>query len=334
MTQASQTSPLLKAGRTAIKYNAVVLLVALFIVATILSPNFLTSGNILNILRQQSTYMTIAIGMLMVLLTGGIDLSVSSTAAIGSIMVAHALHKWGMDGSWGGLWLAILIGVGCGFLIGCINGLMIAKLKMPPFIATLAMMYAGQGVAWIITDGNTILLDRSKETVSGYVAFAEKADPLLGIPYQVYIMISIVVIFFFVMHFTSFGRLVTATGSNETAVQLAGINSKKYIFWVYALCGLLCGIAGIIITARSGSASANTGGVDYNMNTIAGVVIGGASLSGGEGNVPMTVVGVFVIALIINLMNLINLPVYPQMVVKAAVIVLAVLLKSFTSKKT
>lgn len=330
----TQVSPLQKVGRTAIKYNAVVLLVVLFIVASILSPNFLTSGNLLNILRQQSTYMVIAIGMLMVLLTGGIDLSVSSTAAIGSIMVAHALQKWGLADSWGGLWLSVLIGIGSGFLIGCLNGLMIAKLKMPPFIATLAMMYAGEGAAWIITNGNTILLDRSQDTVAGYVAFAEKADPLIGIPYQVYVMIAIVVIFGLVMHFTSFGRLVMATGSNETAVKLAGINSRKYIFWVYALCGLLCGIAGVIITARSGSASANTAGVDYNMNTIAGVVIGGASLSGGEGNVPMTVVGVFVIALIINLMNLINLPVYPQMVVKAVVIILAVLLKSFTSRKT
>lgn len=330
----TQVSPLQKVGRTAIKYNAVVLLVVLFIVASILSPNFLTSGNLLNILRQQSTYMVIAIGMLMVLLTGGIDLSVSSTAAIGSIMVAHSLQKWGLADSWGGLWLSVLIGIGSGFLIGCLNGLMIAKLKMPPFIATLAMMYAGEGAAWIITNGNTILLDRSQDTVAGYVAFAEKADPLIGIPYQVYVMIAIVVIFGLVMHFTSFGRLVMATGSNETAVKLAGINSRKYIFWVYALCGLLCGIAGVIITARSGSASANTAGVDYNMNTIAGVVIGGASLSGGEGNVPMTVVGVFVIALIINLMNLINLPVYPQMVVKAVVIILAVLLKSFTSRKT
>ncbi len=329
----TQTSTLQKVGRTTIKYNAVVLLVALFVVATILSPNFLTSGNLLNILRQQSTYMIIAIGMLMVMLTGGIDLSVSSIAAIGSIMVAHALQKWGLQETPGGLVLSILIGVGAGFLMGVLNGFMVAKLKMPPFISTLAMMYAGEGMAWIITNGNTILLDRKHESVAGFVAFAEKADPVLHIPYQVYIMIAVVIIFGLVMHFTSFGRLVMATGSNEEAVQLAGINSKKYIFWVYAICGLLCGIAGVIITARSGSASANTAGVDYNMNTIAGVVIGGCSLKGGEGNVPMTVVGVFVIALIINLMNLISLPVYPQMVVKAVVIVLAVLLKSFTSRK-
>lgn len=330
----TQASPLQKVGRTAIKYNAVVLLVALFIVATIMSPNFLTVGNLFNVLRQQSTYMIIAIGMLMVLLTGGIDLSVSSTAAISSIMVAHALQKWGLQESMGGLWLSILIGLAAGFVVGCLNGLMIARLRMPPFIVTLAVMYAGQGVAWTITNGNTLLLDKSYDSVAALVSFAENVDPVLGIPYPVYLMIAIVVIFGLIMHFTSFGRLVMATGSNETAVQLAGINSKKYIFWVYALCGLLCGIAGAIITARSGSATALTGEADYNMNTIAGVVIGGASLSGGEGNVPMTVVGVFVIALIINLMNLISLPVYPQMIVKGLVIVLAVLLKSFTSKKS
>jgi ribose transport system permease protein len=127
--------------------------------------------------------------------------------------------------------------------------------------------------------------------------------------------------------------MIYAIGSNESAVQLAGINSKKYLFFTYLLCGTLCGIAGVIVTSRSGNASALTASVDYNMSTIAGVVIGGASLMGGEGTVVMTVIGVFIIAVIGNIMNLVNLASYPQMVVKACVIVLAVLLKSLSSKK-
>jgi len=135
------------------------------------------------------------------------------------------------------------------------------------------------------------------------------------------------------MRYTKFGRLVHAVGSNESAVQLAGINSKKYLFIVYLLHGILCGIAGVFMVARSGNASALSCSGDYSLSTVAAVVIGGASLAGGEGTVPMTVVGVFVIAIIGNIMNLINLPQYPQMVVKAAVIILAVLLKSLSTKK-
>lgn len=316
-----------------IQYNALVILVALIVVASIISPLFLTSGNIYNVLRQQATYLIIAVGMLMVMLTGGIDLSVSTSAAIGSIMVAYPLEKWGMDASGGGLALAILIGLASCFVFGAINGFFVAYMKMPAFIVTLATMFAGQGVAYMLTNAGTFLLDQQSAGVTALMGFAENSDPLLGVPYPVYLALFIVVLFGLIMSFTSFGRLVIATGSNETAVRLAGINTKKYIFWVYTLCGLLCGVAGLIITAKTGSATPLTTQVDYNMGTIAGVVIGGCSLTGGEGSVPFTVVGVFVIAVIGNIMNLISLAVYPQMIIKAVIIILAVLLKSMSTDK-
>lgn len=321
-------------ARLLFKYNAVVLLVVMFIVATIISDVFLSPENMVNILRQQSTFMIVALGMLMVMLTGGIDLSVSSMVAVTSIMVAHFLKIVGLQNESWGLMASIVIAIFVGFVFGSINGFLVAKLNMPAFIVTLAMMYAGRGVAYIVTDANTILLDQSVPAVRALIDFASGVDPLIGIPYPVIVMVVFIVVVGLVMHFTSFGRLITATGSNETAVQLAGINSKKYKFWAYAICGTLCGVAGVIVTARSGSASALTTAVNYDMTTIAAVVIGGASLKGGEGNVPMTVIGVFVLAVIGNIMNLVSLGVYPQLVVKAVIIILAVLLKSISSKAT
>jgi ribose transport system permease protein len=342
MFTASDAAPVIKTEETGekrnnivrllFKYNAVVLLVVMFIVASIISAVFLSPENMVNILRQQSTFMLVALGMLMVMVTGGIDLSVSSMVAVTSIMVAYMLKVVGWQNYSWGLMMSIVVAIAIGFLFGAINGFLVAKLNMPAFIVTLAMMYAVKGIAYIITDANTILLDQNVPAVTALIAFA--TGSLGPVPYPVILMIILIIIIGLVMHFTTFGRLVTATGSNETAVQLAGINSKRYKFWVYAICGTLCGVAGIIVAARSGSASALTTSVNYDMTTIAAVVIGGASLKGGEGNVPMTVVGVFVLAVIGNIMNLVSLGVYPQLVVKAVIIILAVLLKSISSKAT
>ncbi|MDR0874901.1 MAG: ABC transporter permease [Clostridiales Family XIII bacterium] len=315
------------------KYNAVVLLIVMFIVATILSPYFLTPENMFNVLRQQSTFMLVGLGMLLVMLTGGIDLSVSSTVTVSSIMVCYCLKPLLMQNQSWGLLVSVILAIVIGFAFGCINGFFISVLNMPAFIVTLAMMYAGRGVAFIITDANTILLDQSVPANEVFVAFATGADPVLHLPYPTYVMIALIIVIGLVLHFTAFGRLITAVGSNETAVQLAGVNSKKYKFWAYAICGALCGVAGVILAARTGSGTALSTSVSYDMTSIAAVVIGGASLKGGEGNVPMTIVGVFVLAIIGNIMNLVGVGVYPQLVVKAVIIILAVLLKSISSKR-
>ena len=315
-----------------IRYNAIIILVLLVVVATSLSDLFLSKTNIFTLLRQQVPYLIIGMGMLMVIITGGIDLSVSSIAAVSSIMVAYSMTKWGLAAGGANTWAAIALGVCVGAAFGALNGFLIARLRMPAFIVTLATMYAGEGIAYIITKGNTLMLDNKSGGYADLVGFST-GTTVLGIPTAVIFAVAIVIIFYFLMKYTTFGRMVYAIGSNESAVQLAGIHSKKHLFFVYLLSGILCGTAGVIITARSGNASALTAGVDYNMSTIAGVVIGGASLMGGEGTVVMTVIGVFIIAIIGNIMNLINLASYPQMVVKAAVIVLAVLLKSLSSKR-
>ncbi|MDY6826595.1 MAG: ABC transporter permease [Bacillota bacterium] len=320
-----------KIGSLLMEHNALVILVILCIVSTIISPLFLTSGNIFNLLRQQSTYMVIAIGLLAVMLTGGIDLSVSSIAAVGGIMAVIPITQWGYETGLGLFW-AIVIGLGCSVAIGAFNGVLVSYLNMPAFIVTLATWFSIQGVAFILTNGAPILMDFSVPSSSMLIYFGEKSDPVFGIPYPVILAAAVVILFYFIMHHTSFGRIVTAIGSNETAAYLAGINVKRYKFLVYVICGLLSGVAGVIILARSGSATPLTAAADYNLSAIAGVVIGGCSLTGGEGTVLYTVVGVFVIAVIGNIMNLMSLAAYPQMIVKGLIIILAVLLRSATSK--
>ena len=320
------------------RYNAIIILLLLFTVSStlsvtgVISKNYFTAGNFFTLLRQQVPYLIIGMGMMMVIITGGIDISVCSIAAVSSILVAYSMLKWGLDTGGANTWLAIGIGVGTGAVFGLVNGLLVAGLRMPAFIVTLAMMYAGEGVAYIITLGNTVMIPTQSKGYNDLVGFA-MGTTLFGIPYLVIVALCVVVIFFFIMKYTTFGRMIYAIGSNETAVKLAGINSRKHLFFVYLISGILCGIAGVIVTSRSGNASSLTARNDYNMATIAGVVIGGASLAGGEGTVVMTVVGIFIIALIGNIMSLMNIPSYPQMVVKAMVIILAVLLKSVSSKK-
>jgi len=313
------------------RYNAIIILVLLFTVSSIISEKFLTSVNIFTLLRQQVPYLIIGMGMMMVIITGGIDLSVCSVAAVSSILVAYSMNKWGLGGGGINTWMAISIGVGAGAAFGVVNGFLIAGLRMPAFIVTLAMMYAGEGIAYIITQGNTIMLEFTSGGYTDLVGFA--MGTFFRVPYSVIFAFCIAILFYFIMKYTTFGRMVYAIGSNETAVKLACVNSRKYLFYVYLFSGILCGIAGVIITSRSGNASALTARTDYHMSSIAGVVIGGASLAGGEGTVAMSVVGIFVIALIGNIMSLMNIPSFPQMVVKAVVIILAVLLKSISSKK-
>ena len=316
-----------------VQYNVLIIFILLIVVSSFVSPVFLTWTNVLNILRQESVYIIISMGMLMVMLTGGIDLSVSGVAAVGSIMVTIGVTKWGFNTGLG-VFLVILISIGVCTLFGVFNGVLISYLKMPAFLVTLATSIAAQGFAYVITNGSPIALDSSHKAVNSFTAFGQDSDPVLGIPYQIYLVIVIVLIFFFILKYTSFGRLVVATGSNATAAKLAGIDTLKYIFLVYVICGLLTGIGGVLIASSNGASTPMTTASDYNLSTIAGTVIGGTSLMGGEGSAGFTVIGILIIGLIGNIMNLVNLPAYPQLIVKALVIILAVFLKGVSGKNS
>lgn len=301
------------------KYNTYLMFVILFIVCVCISSDFLKVSNLINIGRQYTALIFVCMGMLFVILTGGIDLSVGSLVALGSVMSGVCLTNWGF-GVVPTMIMVALIGAACGL----ISGVLISQLKFAPFIATLAMMTMARGAAFMISNGAPITTpvhtidDLGTATVFG------------GFPALVLMAVIIVVIFCFIQNYTSYGRVVIAIGSNETAVRLAGIRVKIYKISVYTLCGALSAFAGAITASRSGIGSPLVG-TGLELDAIAACVIGGASLSGGEGSVVKTVIGVLILALIGNIMNLLAVPSYPQDVIKGLIIVAAVLLQTATT---
>ena len=315
-----------------LEYNIFIIFAVLVIVSVMVSPLFLTWRNIINILRQQCVYIAIGMGLLTVMITGGIDLSVTSTATIGCIMVTHIVITNGFSSGWGMVFAIVSALVLCS-AVGAANGALVSFLKMPPFVVTLAMGFGGQGLAYLISNGAALMLNYSQPATIVFTTFGQRSDPLIGIPYQVYLIIVIVILFSFLLKFTSFGRLSLAIGSNENAVIVAGINVKKYKFIAYTISGFMAGLAGVLIVAGNGSSSPLTSSADFTMVAIAGTVIGGTNLQGGEGSAVKSVMGILVIGIISNIMNLTNVPPYPQMIVRAVLIILAVLLKSVTSAR-
>ncbi|MCL2121564.1 MAG: ABC transporter permease [Clostridiales bacterium] len=306
-----------------LKYNALIILVIMILAASLMSPLFLTWNNVVNVLRQQTGYIVIAMGMLMCLLTGGIDLSVASVVAFGSILVTTLVMIQGF-----GIIPAILIALALCAFVGCINGFLVAYLGMAPFIVTLAMSFGVQGVVYIITKGMNTMLTSNAALVQLFLRFGQNNDPVFQLPWRIYLTAAIVVFFWFILKYTAFGRLMAATGSNPVAVTLAGINIKKYRFMAFVICSFLAGLAGVLMVAGNGSSSPATTGGDYAMVAIAGTILGGADLGGGKGSVPFTVVGIFIMGLINNIMNINSVPAYPQWCVKAVVILLAIFMRS------
>lgn len=292
-------------------------LIALIIFSIILgffSESFLTVNNIMNLLRQISVNALIAFGMTFVILTGGIDLSVGSTLALGSALTAGLLTS-GMDPI-----LALLIGLLIGLVLGGVNGLIVTKGKVAPFIATLATMTIYRGVTLVYTGGKPITGLSNSFTFEmigkGYV---------FGIPFPVILMLIIFFILYFVLRNTVFGRQVYSIGGNEEASILSGIKTDRIKIWIYSLTGMLSVLAGIIITSRLNSAQP-TAGTTYELDAIAAVVIGGTSLSGGKGRIVGTLVGAMIIGIIDNGLNLLNVSSFYQQIVKGGIILLAVLL--------
>ena len=313
--------------------SAYLILIGLVVVSSALSPVFFSMQNIMNIFRQQSPAMLLALGAMLVIITAGIDLSSGAMLAISNVFVAYFITNMYFY-TQSGVFLSIVVGILIGTAFGCVNGLIVTYLKMPSFIVTLATALIIRGIAYVITFGSTIRMPVDPTLNKGSYAFfhfGQSGDPLLGVPYAAWIVIAIVIFFWFLMKYSSYGRILIATGSNNDAARLAGINVKKYVFSAYAISGILAGTAGVLMTARAGIATPSMGD-GFELNAIAAVVIGGASLAGGKGKVGNTVVGVFIIALIGNIMTLMNVPPYPQKIIQGIVIILAVLLNAGKDK--
>ncbi|MEF9840276.1 MAG: ABC transporter permease [Lachnospiraceae bacterium] len=304
-----------------IQYNTYIIFLILFVACCLLSENFLTAMNIRNIALQQAAPICVAIGMLFVVLTGGIDLSVGSIMAFGAALTALLIRDYNMN-----FVPALLLAMGAGIVLGTFTGILVAYAKMQGFVASLAMMTIARGFAFVLTNGTPIKLERG--TLDTLVN-KESFFPII------IITILIIVFFWFVQQYTSYGRIVIAVGSNSTAVELAGIRVKRYLISVYTLSGILAALAGVFVAARSSTGSATVGN-GQELDAIAACVIGGASLAGGKGFVVRTVVGALVLALIGNIMNLMAVPSYPQDIIKGFIIIAAVLLQVATdqSEKT
>ncbi|KOP82494.1 ABC transporter permease [Cytobacillus solani] len=289
-------------------------LVIITVILAIVSPSFLTMDNIFNVLRQVSINALIAFGMTFVILTGGIDLSVGSILALSSAVTAGLLAS-GMDPI-----LAILIGLLAGAVMGAINGFIITKGKVAPFIATLATMTIFRGLTLVYTEGRPIT------GLSDSQVFELMGRGYLGwIPVPVIWMLISYCILYFILKKTTFGRKVYAIGGNEEASILSGIRVDKVKIWIYSITGTLSALAGIILTSRLNSAQP-TAGASYELDAIAAVVLGGTSLSGGKGWIFGTLIGALIIGVLNNGLNLMNVSSFYQQVVKGGVILLAVLL--------
>ncbi|WP_027414918.1 ABC transporter permease subunit [Aneurinibacillus terranovensis] len=295
------------------KLGSLIGLILLVIVLAIMSPDFFTWNNIFNVLRQISINALIAFGMTFVILTGGIDLSVGAILALSGAITANYLVA-GLNPV-----AAILLGLLAGTIMGAINGLLITKGKIAPFIATLATMTLFRGITLVYTGGRPITdftSDLFTMIGGGYVSY---------IPVPVIWMLAIFAVLYFVLRKMSFGRRVYAIGGNEEASILSGIKVDRVKIAIYSLTGLLSAFAGIILTSRLNSAEANAG-TGFELDAIASVVLGGTSLSGGKGWIFGTLIGAMIIGVLNNGLNLLEVSSFYQQVVKGIVILLAVLL--------
>ncbi len=284
-------------------------------------PTFLLRDNIRNIANQISVIAILAVGMTMVIITGGIDLSVGSLVALAAVACAGLIAP--MGGAGAGTGAILLAGAGavllCG-LFGIFSGFTITRFGVPPFIATLGMMQVASGIAYILSKGKPIY-----QVPDSFVTLGRGADPLLGVPYAVILMAALFLAAHLLMSRTILGRHIYAVGGNAEAARLAGVPVRRVLLFVYTLTGMLAGLGGVVMASQLKS-GAPTYGLMYELYVIAAVVVGGTSLSGGEGKILGTLIGAFIIAVIQNGMNLTNVESYTQKVVLGLVILGAVLL--------
>lgn len=303
-----------------LKYKSIVALIILCAIISIVSPRFLGIANLRNLFTQISVNGVISLGMTFVILTGGIDLSVGSVVAISGAVAAATIQ------STGSIILGILAALFTGVFVGFINGIVVARGKIQAFVATLATQTVFRGVTYVFTGGNPI-----SGLSDNFIMLTNSR--ILGIPVPVIMTIVVFAICAYVLTQTRYGRYVYAVGGNEDSARLSGISVNNVKIWVYIISGITAAIAGIIVTSRIGSA-APTAGNGYELDAIAAIVIGGTNLVGGEGTIIGTVIGVLIIGVLSNGLNLMDVSAFYQTIVKGLVILIAVLIdkKKIASK--
>jgi ribose transport system permease protein len=294
-------------------------LIALFLFFSLRSPNFFQFDNIVGILIATAVNGILALGVTFVIISSGIDLSVGTVMTFSAVMTGMFITNWHMP-----VWLGVLAGMATGSLCGMVNGLMISKMKLPPFIATLGMLNVAKGLALVISQLKPIYFNETPifyQISMGSVL--GKLIPGFNIPNAVLIMFGAAIVAWLVLSKTVLGRYTFALGSNEEATRLSGVNVNQWKVLVYTLCGMFAGLAGVIMAARLNSAQPALG-QGYELDAIAAAVIGGTSLSGGEGTIVGTIIGAFLISTLSNGLRILSVPQEWQTVVTGVILVLAV----------
>lgn len=302
------------------RFSVLFILLAIGAIFALGSDDFLTTGNLFNVGLQTSMIAIVAIGMTFTILTAGIDLSVSSLMALSGAVAAGLAVRQGW-GTYGGIAGALVVGLA----VGAINGLLVVKGGIPPFVATLAMMTVARGLALVYTQGRPIAgLDRSF-TLWG-------TGRVMGVPVPVILLTGVALIAYAVLRYTRFGLYVYATGGDEEITRLAGIAPDRIKLAVYMISGLTAALGGVLLTARLASAQPNAA-VGWELDAIAAPVLGGVSLFGGVGSLGGTLVGAFIIGILSNGLNLLGIPSYYQQVIKGVVFILAVMLDLLAKRR-
>jgi ribose transport system permease protein len=301
-----------------LKGGPIVALFLLIIYLSFATPYFFTVGNFLNIIRQSSINAILAVGQTMVIISAGIDLSVGAVLALSASMSAVAVSYWGLN-----LSVGILLGLGTGALIGFITGVIITKGRIPDFIATLAMMTTARGLALILTQGLPVPSHFTALKLVGYLPqgliWLGSGD-IMGIPVPALVIVVITILGWLILTSTTLGRAIYAVGGNREAARISGISFERTKIIVYTIMGLLTGVAGIVLTGRLNSANALMAD-GAELQSIAAVVIGGTNLFGGEGGVIGTVIGAFIMGVLGNGLNLLNVSAFWQRVILGLIIV-------------
>lgn len=327
-TPATKARKQLSAADIMQRYGILLAFIAVCLVLAIVNENFLSSRNILNVLRQTAINGILAIGMTFVILARGIDLSVGSVVALAGIVAASLATTSSTAMVAGGPYpalLAIAVGLGVGALCGFVSGIVVARFNVPSFVATLGMLSAARGLTLLYADGKPVPALTPEFRFIG-------AGNIGSIPVPVIIFGLVFVIAWWVLNHSRFGRHVYAAGGNPHAAIVSGISVSRIRMWVFVISGVLAGLAGMVLAARTGSALTQAG-IAYELDAIAAVVIGGTSLAGGVGRITGTLIGALLIGVMNNGLDLMGVESYYQQVIKGILIVAAVMLDQSRNKR-
>jgi erythritol transport system permease protein len=321
-----------------LRLRALIALALLVVVFSLLSPEFLTTNNLSILVKHVAINAILAIGMTFVILSGGIDLSVGSIAGFCGIVAGMLLSRGLVLPAFGIViyfhtWLVIVLALVAGMTIGAVNGWLVARLRVAPFIATLGSLYVARGAALLASDGATFANLHGSPDL-GNTGFTQLGTAgVLGLPIAVWAMALLAAVAMFAARYTPFGRQVYAVGGNERAALLAGVRVRRVKLRVYVISGFCAGLVGLIIAAQLGAAHPATGQT-FELNAIAAVVLGGTSLMGGRGTITGTLIGAFVIGVLADGLVLLGVSEFWQMVIKGLVIILAVILDQFQKRSS